>query len=266
MNTATTTHRIFPGVVVLTQAAPVPGRGFLPIHAYVLEGRQPVLVDTGAARHRESFVAALENVLDPKDLAWIVVSHADEDHAGALPLLLERAPKARLALNWIATGKLSASMDLPMPRVTWVSPGEALAAGDRVLHALRPPMYDDPSTTTVFDSRTRALFTSDAFGAFVPKMTETLHELDERDALEGMSLFCRANSPWLADTRPDRYMACLKDYADLDVAWLLGGHFPAVPAPSVGRLIARAASFPLEGRVSAPSQQALFAALAHAAA
>ena len=262
----TTTHRLLPDLVVLSQAAPVPGRGFLPIRSYLLEGRQPVLVDTGAARGRESFVEALESVMDPADLAWIVLSHADDDHSGAVRDLLERAPKARLVLNWISTGKLSASFDPPMPRVTWVNAGEALAAGDRVLHALRPPMFDDPSTTTFFDSKSRALFTSDAFGAFVPRPAETLGELTEKDVLEGMSVFCRGNSPWLADTRPDRYEAALKAYADLDVSWLLSGHLPAVPAASVGRVIARASAFPIEGRVPAPADAALRAALAHAAA
>lgn len=253
-------------IAVLTQAAPVPGRGFLPIASYVLLGRQPVLVDTGAARGRDGFLAALESVVDPADLAWIVLTHADDDHSGALEALLTRAPNARLVLNWIATGKLSASFDPPMPRVTWVNPGEALAAGDRVLHALRAPMYDDPSTTTFFDSKSRALFTSDAFGAFVPRVAGTLPELDEKEAFDGMSAFCRGNSPWLADTRPDRYAASLKAYADLEISWLLSGHLPAVPAPAVDRVIARAASFPLEGRVHAPNQQALLAALAHAAA
>ena len=251
MNT-TTTHRLLPDLVVLTQAAPVPGRGFLPIASYLLLGKQPVLVDTGAARHREGFVEALESVLDPKDLAWIVVTHADDDHTGALELLLARAPKARLALNWLSTGKLSAGFDPPMPRVTWVNPGEALAVGDRVLHALRPPMYDCPSTTTFFDSKSRALFTSDAFGAFVPAMAETFADADEKAVLEGMSVFCRANSPWLADVRPDRYEASLKAYADLEISWLLSGHLPPVAAPAAGRVIARAASFPLEGRVPAP--------------
>jgi glyoxylase-like metal-dependent hydrolase (beta-lactamase superfamily II) len=266
MNTVTTTHRLTPDVTVLAQAAPVPGRGFLPVLSYVLTGRQPVLVDTGAVRGREGFLSALESVVDPADLAWIVLTHPDDDHAGALEALLARAPKARLVTNWIASGKLSASFDPPMNRVTWVNPGDALTAGDRVLHALRAPMYDCPSTTLFFDSKSRALLTSDAFGAFVPRMAETIGELDERDALEGMSVFCRANSPWLADVRPDRYEASLKEIAGLEASWLLSGHLPAVPEPSVARVIARAASFPLEGRVTAPGQQALAAALAHAAA
>ena len=256
------TYRIAPDVTVLSHPEPVPGKGFLPIHSYLLSGKQPVLVDTGAVRTRDEFMAQLEQVIDPADIAWIVLTHPDTDHAGALPLVLEKAPKARLVLNWISTGKLSASMEPPMPRIRWVNTGESLAVGDRVLHFLRPPMYDCPSTVALFDSKSRALFTSDAFGAFVPEMTPTFREADEGAAFEGMSTFCRGNSPWLADVRPDQYEAALKSLADLEPSWLLSGHFSAVEVADVGCVLSRAVSFPVGGWVSFPSQQALDAVLA----
>ncbi len=256
--------RIQPDLHVLAHHAPVPGRGFLPILAFLLTGRQPVLVDTGAERFKDDFLRNLESLIDPRDLAWIVLTHPDTDHAGALVDLLQRAPNARLVVNWISTGKLTASMEPPMGRLTWVNPGESLAAGDRVLHFLRAPMYDCPSTVSVFDSKSRALFTSDAFGAFVAGPAGRFSELDETAALEGMSQFCRANSPWLADTRPDRYEKALKAHADLEPSWLLSGHLPPVEAANVGRVISRAASFPVEGRVAMPTQQALESALASA--
>lgn len=263
MNDTHTTFRIAEDVDVLSLAHPVPGAGFLPIRSYLIRGREPVLIDTGAVAAARGFLAALESLVDPADLSWIVVSHPDADHVGALPALLEKAPRAKIVLNWVSTGKLSATLEPPLARIRWVNAGESFAADDRVLHFLRPPMFDCPSTVAVFDSKSRALFSSDAFGAFVPEETDTFSEQKSPDeALEGMSFFSRANSPWLADVRPDRYQAALKHIADLEPAWLLAGHFPAVEASSVGTVIARAASFPLEGCVPLPGQQALDAALA----
>ncbi|HQR45060.1 MAG TPA: MBL fold metallo-hydrolase [Thermoanaerobaculia bacterium] len=263
MNDQHTTYRIAEDVDAIAHPHAVPGVGYLPILSYLVRGRQPVLIDTGAVATSRGFLEALESLIDPADLAWIVLSHPDTDHSGALPALLGKAPRAKLVLNWVSTGKLTSVMEPPLPRIQWVNAGESLAAGDRVLHLLRPPMYDCPSTVAVFDSKSRALFSSDAFGAFVPEMTETFAgQRSPEAALEGMSFFCRANSPWLADVRPDRYQAALKSFVDLEPSWLLGGHFPAVEAPNVGRIVARAASFPLEGRVPLPGQQALDAALA----
>jgi len=263
MNDQHTTYRIAEDVDVISHAHFVPGAGYLPIQSYLVRGRQPVLIDTGAVAIAGGFLDALESLIDPGDLAWIVLTHPDTDHSGAVPALLEKAPRAKLVLNWVSTGKLSSILEPPLPRIRWVNAGESLAAGDRVLHFLRPPMYDCPSTVAVFDSKSRALFSSDAFGAFVPEATDTFAELKAPEAtLEGMSFFCRANSPWLADVRPDRYEAALKSVVDLEPAWLLGGHLPAVGAPDVGKIVARAASFPAEGRVPLPGQQALDAALA----
>lgn len=259
------TFRIAPDVVVLRSAEPVPGHGVLPVRSFLLLGREPVLVDTGLARESAAFVEALASVLDPKDLLWIVVTHPDADHAGALSALLPLAPKARLVLNQVSTGKLSGTFLPPMPRVTWVNAGESLDAGDRVLTFLRPPMYDCPSTVALFDSRSRALLASDAFGAVVPHDAPTLEDAPETECLEGMSWFCRANSPWLADVRPERYAAALGAFEELDAAWLLPSHLPAVPASRVGRVIARAATLPSEGPVSLASQRDLEAALARAA-
>lgn len=259
------TLRIAPDVAVIRGAEPVPGVGFLPVRSFLLLGREPVLVDTGTARESEAFVAALESVLDPGDLRWIVVTHADGDHAGALEAVIRRAPRARVVLNQVSTGKLSTTHAVPMPRVTWVNAGEGLDAGDRVLRFFRPPMYDCPSTVAVFDERSRVLLASDAFGAIVPEDVPTLGDADEEATLEGMSWFCRANSPWLFDVRPDRYAEALRSVAALEPAWLLSSHLPAVPAAKVAAVLARAATLPSEGPVALATQRELEAALARAA-
>lgn len=259
------TLRIAPDVAVIRSAETVPGIGFLPVRSFLLLGREPVLLDTGTARESDAFVEALEALVDPRDLRWIVVSHADGDHAGALEAVLRRAPRARVVLNQVSTGKLSATHAVPMPRVTWVNAGEALDVGDRVLRFFRPPMYDCPSTVAVYDEKSRVVFASDAFGAIVPDDVPTLDDAEEAASLEGMSWFCRANSPWLLDVRPDRYAGSLRSVAALEPSWLLPSHLPAVPAAKIGRVLARAASLPSEGPVALATQRELEAALARAA-
>lgn len=258
-------YRVQDDVFAIPQEEPVPGYGVLPVLSYLLLGREPVLFDTGMARTREEFLRKLEQVVDPADIRWVVLSHPDADHAGALAQVLERAPCARLVLNMVSTGKLSGSMAPPMPRVTWMNAGESLALADRVLHFLPAPMYDCPSTVTVFDSKSGALLASDAYGAFVPQAAERFADLPEAAALDGMSTFCRVNSPWLADVRPDRYARALRAHAALSPSWVLPAHLPAATGQEFRRVLARAAGLPLEGRVPLPGQAALDAALASAA-
>ncbi len=55
-------------VVVLHDAAEVPGLGFLPVNAFLLRAAQPVLVDTGLPASRDQFLSELWSLVDPADL------------------------------------------------------------------------------------------------------------------------------------------------------------------------------------------------------
>jgi len=47
---------------------PIPGAGFLPVNAFVIKSKEPVLIDTGMGIDCEEFMKALESVIDPRDL------------------------------------------------------------------------------------------------------------------------------------------------------------------------------------------------------
>jgi flavorubredoxin len=82
-------------LVVLPSFEPVPGLGILPVNRFLTRGSELILVDTGVATERAAFLDALDTVMDPRDLRWILLTHEDADHAGALEALLERAPRPR---------------------------------------------------------------------------------------------------------------------------------------------------------------------------
>jgi flavorubredoxin len=71
-------------VYVLPSEVPTPGIGVLPVNAYVIKAREPVLVDTGLHQDAGPFMSALESVIDPGDLRWIYLTHPDPDHVGSL--------------------------------------------------------------------------------------------------------------------------------------------------------------------------------------
>jgi glyoxylase-like metal-dependent hydrolase (beta-lactamase superfamily II) len=68
----------------------IPGLGVLPVNAFFLRSQQPLLVDTGLPHSRDSFLAAVAELVDLDDLRWIWLSHPDRDHTGALYELLDR--------------------------------------------------------------------------------------------------------------------------------------------------------------------------------
>ncbi|AZQ68404.1 MBL fold metallo-hydrolase [Silicimonas algicola] len=75
---------------------PVPGLGALPINAFLLKGREPVLVDTGLGALSDAMIEHLGAEIDPEDLRWIWLSHTDADHIGNL----DRASQSRRTPGW----------------------------------------------------------------------------------------------------------------------------------------------------------------------
>jgi hypothetical protein len=59
------TYRINEHVSVLNDQLEIPGIGFLPINAFVLHAREPVVVDTGLSLPDRDFIGTLSSVVDP---------------------------------------------------------------------------------------------------------------------------------------------------------------------------------------------------------
>src|SRR5262249_46228424 len=146
----------------------VPGLGYLPINAFVLHAAQPVVIDTGLGLPDRNFVAALSQVMDPADVAWIWITHPDRDHTGGLFALPEPPPHARIVTTYIGAGISAPEHPLPMERVYLLNPGQSLDVGDRTLTGFRPPLFDNPATVGILDTSTGVCLSSDCFGAPLP--------------------------------------------------------------------------------------------------
>jgi flavorubredoxin len=201
------------------------------VNAYVIGDRAPVLVDTGLPTERDDFLERLWSVVEPQDLSAVFLTHEDHDHAGNLLAVLEAAPRARLVANYVTVSKLLEAGTLPLDRIAVVNPGDRVPGVDRELVVLRPPAYDSPGTVALHDLRTRAVFTVDAFGTYLPELVDRLEDVPEDDALTGLVDFNRVNHPWtlLADAR--RFAEAVAAVGQLEPSVLLSSH----GVPAVGR-------------------------------
>src|SRR4051812_40357492 len=144
-----TTQRVG-DVAVLSSAITVPGLGTLPINSFVLLAEQPVLIDSGLVNDSQEFMAALRDVIDPAELRWIWITHDDADHTGSLQTAMAAAPNARLAIHAFGALRTATMWPLPLDRVHALSPGDRFDLGDRTVTAIKPPTYDNPTSTGIF--------------------------------------------------------------------------------------------------------------------
>jgi flavorubredoxin len=152
------------GIHVLPAYDPLPGYGILPINAFVLKAKEPVLVDSGLISEQDEFMATLSSVIDPQELKWLWLTHTDRDHIGSAHKLLEEVPHLRVITTYLGVSKMSLSSPLPLDRVYLLNPGQSINVGDRTLTDIQPPLFDAPETTGFIDSKSRAFFSSDCFG------------------------------------------------------------------------------------------------------
>ncbi|HWC29464.1 MAG TPA: MBL fold metallo-hydrolase, partial [Dehalococcoidia bacterium] len=133
------------------------------VNSLVVLGEQPAIIDTGMVNNREAWLNDVFSLVDPKDVRWVFISHDDHDHIGNLPQVLAMCPNATLISSWFQVERLAGDLALPLDRMRWVSDGESFDAGDRVFAAIRPPLYDSPTTRGLYDSKTGVYWASDCF-------------------------------------------------------------------------------------------------------
>ena len=252
-----TIYKAAPDIDVLTSSFPIPGFGLVPINAFVLHGPEPVLVDTGAVVEREEFMTALRSVIDPADLKWIWLTHTDFDHIGALPQLLDENVGVRIITTFLGVGIMSLTAPLPMDRVHLCNPGERIVVGDRTLTAVKPPAFDNPSTTGFHDDKSGALFSSDCFGALLSAVPDNAAELSDDELRQGQIFWATVDSPWLHKVDTAAFARELAGIRAIEPTMILSSHLPAAPGTMIDRLLASLKAVPSAQPFVAPDQAAL---------
>ena len=69
------------GIVQSWEEAPT--MGFLSVNPYVIKAKELAVVDAGMWIEKKEYMQALESVVDPKEIKWIVLTHDDNDHKGS---------------------------------------------------------------------------------------------------------------------------------------------------------------------------------------
>jgi flavorubredoxin len=219
-------YQISADIEIIPAHFPIPGAGYLPVNAFVIKAKEPVLVDTGMGIASEEFMKALESIIDLKDLRWIWLTHDDADHTGSIRKVLEAAPNVRLAANSLAVLRMSTAWPVPMTRVHWLNTGDSINIGDRRLTAVRPPLFDNPTTIGIYDNKSDAFFSADCFGAILPSAVQNTEDLALEELAQGMISWASADSPWLHMVEPNGFKQALDKIRKIDPKLILSAHLP----------------------------------------
>jgi flavorubredoxin len=252
------TYKAAPDIDVVTSTAEIPGIGKLCINSFVIHAQEPVLVDTGAVRESDDFMAALRTVIDPADLRWIWLTHTDFDHIGSLHRLLAENEELRVITTFLGVGIMGLTGEpLPTDRVHLANPGQTVDVGDRRLTAVRPPAFDNPITVGLRDERSGILFSSDCFGAVLDDVPERAEDLSAETLRQGQVFWATVDSSWLHKVDRAVFESDLQRIRALEPTMVLSSHLPAAQGSTTERLLGALAEVPDAPPFVGPDQAAL---------
>ena len=220
---------------VVHQVQPALGEPlFVYLNSMVILGKEPMIVDTGTPANRAQWLTDVFALVEPNDVRWIFLSHDDVDHSGNLDHVMEACPNAQLVCNWAMIERHTNCFNFPLERCRWVMDGESLDIGDRTLQALRPPVYDSPTTRGLFDPSTGVYWAVDTFATPLPDPKMAISDLDSEFWNFGLALFALgAVSPWLSMVDPDKYGRYVDTVQNLDITTIASCHSPVIEGPYI---------------------------------
>jgi flavorubredoxin len=238
------------------------------LNSMVIRGAEPVIVDTGTIANRKQWLDDVFTLVDPADVRWIFLSHDDVDHTGNLEQVMSECTNATLVGSWAIAERHSNAFEFPLARMRWVNSGESFDVGDRRLLALRPPMYDSPTTRGLFDESTGVYWAVDSFATPMPGgPVATVTELDPVFWQSGMTMFMHhALSPWLSLVDPARFAAECERSRSLGMTTIASAHSPLITAESIDAAYDIARTMPTVTPPDLPGQDVLDEVVAATAA
>ena len=134
-------------------------------NAYLIKGqKKTALIDTVDPTKEDDLLDNLDD-LEIEHLDYIVVNHAEQDHSGAIPLMLELYPKAKIVTNEKCKNILMEHLLVKEDRIITVNDNDTLSLGGKTLRFIFAPWVHWPETMLTYLEEEKILFSCDLFGA-----------------------------------------------------------------------------------------------------
>lgn len=134
-------------------------------NSYLIKEGKNVLIDTVDQKFSLEFVRNLQHEIELNSLDYIVINHAEEDHAGALTELMALIPNTPIYCTTNAIDSINGHHHHPEWNFHTVKTGDSLDIGNgKQLIFVETPMLHWPDSMMTYMTGDAILFSNDAFG------------------------------------------------------------------------------------------------------
>lgn len=194
-------------------------------NSYLVEGSEKTaLIDTVDPSKDYVLTDNLDR-LNIKHIDYVICHHAEQDHAGMIPMILELFPDAKIICTPKCSEMIKNLLHLDDSVITVVDDKATLSLGNRTLEFIHTPWVHWPETMVSYLQEDKVLFSCDFFGSHLA--TSNLYVQDECQVYEAAKrYFGEIMMPFR--TNIQKNLEKLKDYA---IEVIAPSHGPAYNKP-----------------------------------
>ncbi len=149
-------------------------------NAYLIRDEQCAVIDAVKAPYVDKYIARIKALTDLENIRYVVCNHAEPDHSGGLPGIMEACPQAELVCNAKCKDALEKHFDTSTWKWRIVEDGDSISLGKRTLSFINTPMVHWPESMFTYVPEDKLLFSMDAFGQHFA----TAFRFDDEEPLE----------------------------------------------------------------------------------
>ncbi len=191
-------------------------------NSYLIEDEKIALIDSVKSCFEDEFIENIEELVDPRDIDYIIVNHMEPDHSGALPTIRKLAPEAKIICTKKAVSLLESFYGFT-DNIHPVREGDTLDLGKRELKFFETPFVHWPESMVTYETSERVLFSNDAFGGFGALEGGNFDDEVNLDYYEDQILRYFSN---IVGAYSAPVQAALEKLSDLDIEIIAPSHGP----------------------------------------
>lgn len=149
----------------------------------VIGSEKTALIDTVNPGFENELLANIKTKTNPEKIDYLVMNHAEPDHANAIPFVLELAKNAKLVTSKIGAQAAKDYYDVAEDRIIVADEKTELALGGKTLRFVDAPWLHWPETMFTYLVEEKILFPCDFFGQHLA-IKETYDDEISQEKLE----------------------------------------------------------------------------------
>ncbi|MBU8901380.1 MAG: FprA family A-type flavoprotein [Victivallales bacterium] len=133
-------------------------------NAYMIKDEKIAVIDSVKALYAKHLLANIAMIAALDKVDYVVCNHAEPDHSGSLPVLMEACVNAELVCNAKCQKTLSMYYDTAKWKFKIVDEASQISLGSHTLTFMNTPMAHWPESMFTYIPEEKLLFSMDAFG------------------------------------------------------------------------------------------------------